>query len=952
MQVLLYDGLDPTKINGFKKFSQALARDDFFQADVKKVGDNLYRARLNQRDRLLFSLYRYQGVQYCLALEYIPNHDYNKSRFLTGARVDDDKIPQIIELSDVDSPELVYLNRGNERFHLLDKVLSFDDAQQEIYLTPAPVVIIGSAGSGKTALMLEKMKQGIGDVLYVSHSPYLVQNSHQLYYAHEYNNELQDQVDFLSFREYLETIEVPEGREVTRSDFEGWFSRHRVGGNDIKDAHKLFEEFRGVLTGPAIDTPYLSREDYRNLGVRQSLFAGDVREQVYGLFEKYLDFLQTNKLYDCNIISQQYLTRVTPQYDFVVVDEVQDLTNIQLLLILKSLRLAGEFVLCGDANQIVHPNFFSWSKLKSLFFEQEGLVSAQDALHILHANYRNASLITNVANRILKLKHARFGSVDKESNFLVKSVGKQQGSLQLLESHPSVIQKLDASTARSTKFAVVVLHQEQKAQASKLFNTPLVFSIQEAKGLEYDSIILYNFVSGEEKAYREIARGVDASLLDVDSLVYARAKSKVDKSLEIYKFYINSFYVAITRAVCNLYIIEDVLSHPLLTLLDLTRFTGELSIDAQQSTQEEWQQEARRLELQGKQEQAQAIRSRILSEKPVPWQSLTTDKWGELRHNAAKNDKKSRLLAMEYALLHQDIPMLVSLAEADFKPALQILTQPLLEQKAVKTLYKNRFMLYDMKHPAGILREVNQYGVNHRTIFNMTPLMQAAIIGNATAVQLIADRGADNNLLTNHGLNAWQLALGRAFKDKKYAQNLSEIHKLLAPDAISVQVDGKLEKLDEHSMYGFLVNVFFSLWYQHTGQKISEGCGITAASLCELLEMLPDKVLSPMKKKRSYISRYLSENEVDRNTSGSKKLYKRIKRGQYVLNPQLKIRVEDEWKNLHTVLSFDGWGYIPDHLNYNKLEVEYRWAKDNVKRNQRNIAWFKEFCDANKLVAT
>ena len=248
MEVLLYDGLDSTKINGFKKFSQALVRDNFSQADVKKVGENLYRARLNQRDRLLFSLYRYQGGQYCLVLEYVPNHDYSKSRFLTGLRVDDDKIPQIIELSDVDSPELVYLNRGNERFHLLDKVLSFDDAQQEIYQTPAPVVIIGSAGSGKTALMLEKMKQGIGDVLYVSHSPYLVQNSHQLYYAHEYKNELQDQVDFLSFREYLETIEVPEGREVTRSDFEGWFSRHRVGGNGIKDAHKLFEEFRGVLT--------------------------------------------------------------------------------------------------------------------------------------------------------------------------------------------------------------------------------------------------------------------------------------------------------------------------------------------------------------------------------------------------------------------------------------------------------------------------------------------------------------------------------------------------------------------------------------------------------------------------------------------------------------------------------------------------------------------------------
>ncbi len=634
---------------------------------------------------------------------------------------------------------------------------------------------------------------------------------------------------------------------------------------------------------------------------------------------------------------------MAPQYDFVVIDEVQDITNIQLLLLLKSLRRAGEFVLCGDANQIVHPNFFSWSKLKSLFFEQEGLTSAQDALHILHANYRNSPLVTNVANRILKLKHARFGSVDKESNFLVKSVGKQQGSLQLLENQSTVIRQLDAGTARSTKFAVVVLHQEQKAQASRLFSTPLVFSIQEAKGLEYDNIILYNFVSGEEKAYREIARGVDAASLDVDSLVYARAKSKVDKSLEVYKFYINSLYVAITRAVSNLYIVEDVLSHPLMTLLDLTRFTGKLSIDAHQSSQEEWQQEARRLELQGKQQQAQAIRSRILSEKPVPWPILTGDKLAELQHSATTSDKKSRLLAMEYALLHQDIPMLVSLAEAGFKPARQVLTQPLLEQKALKTLYKNRFMLYDLKHPNGILREVDKYGVNHRTIFNMTPLMQAAIIGNTAAVQAILERGADNNLLTNHGLNAWQLALGRALKDSKYAQQLSELHKLLAPDAISVQVDGKLEKLDEHTMYGFLVNALFSLWYQYTGAQISQGRGITAAGLSELLEQLPDQVLPPMKKKRAYISRYLSENEVDRDTPRNKKLYKRIKHGQYMLNPQLKIRMADEWKALHDVLSFEGWGYMPKYLNYEKQDARYAWAQDNDHRSVQNMEWFQEF---------
>ena len=44
-------------------------------------------------------------------------------------------------------------------------------------------MLIGGAGSGKTALTLEKLKAVDGDVLYVTHSAYLAQNARDLYYA-------------------------------------------------------------------------------------------------------------------------------------------------------------------------------------------------------------------------------------------------------------------------------------------------------------------------------------------------------------------------------------------------------------------------------------------------------------------------------------------------------------------------------------------------------------------------------------------------------------------------------------------------------------------------------------------------------------------------------------------------------------------------------------------------
>ena len=61
MQVILYNHLNPKTIPHFHKMRGLLEAGDFRAADVKKIGHNLYRARLDGSNRLLFSLYRYQN---------------------------------------------------------------------------------------------------------------------------------------------------------------------------------------------------------------------------------------------------------------------------------------------------------------------------------------------------------------------------------------------------------------------------------------------------------------------------------------------------------------------------------------------------------------------------------------------------------------------------------------------------------------------------------------------------------------------------------------------------------------------------------------------------------------------------------------------------------------------------------------------------------------------------
>src|SRR5215510_5665807 len=642
MQVLLYNQLNPKNIPNFQKMKGLLEAGDFRSADVKKVGHNLYRARLDRSNRLLFSLYRYQDEAYILVLECIAHHAYDTSRFLRrGATIDESKIPTVESPERVDPEPLGYLNPRLPTFHVLNKVISFDDAQQAVYTLPPPCIVIGSAGSGKTALVLEKMKEAPGEVLYVTRSPYLVHTARNVYYALDYDNDEQA-VSFLSFAEYLASLRVPPGREMGFQDFAQWFARHRAASR-LKDPYPLFEEFQGVLTGRSTGSPYLSREAYLGLGIRQSIFAEEERLHVYDLFLKYLAFLQDNDYYDTNVLSYQYLPLVESRYDFVVIDEVQDLPMIQLQLILKSLCEPHQFLLCGDANQIVHPNFFSWSTLKSFFYKQEGLDTPAELLRILHNNYRNAVNVTEVANRLLKLKHARFGSVDRESNYLVRSNAEISGTVLLLADTASITAELNQKTRQSTRFAVVVMHPDQKPAARAHFQTPLIFSIQEAKGLEYDNIILYNFTSADEERFREITRGISAEDVLREDLRYARAREKGDKSLEMYKFYINALYVAVTRAMENLYLIEANPGQRLFEVLGLKRWEERLTLVEHGSSLEEWRQEARRLELQGKQEQADAIRTQILKLKDVPWKVLQGETLRTLERQAFESsDKKAK----------------------------------------------------------------------------------------------------------------------------------------------------------------------------------------------------------------------------------------------------------------------------------------------------------------------
>lgn len=883
MNLLYYSDLNIGKLQkSFDKVEGFLKKGDFKSADVKKmVNTSFYRAKLDRTNRLLFKFAKHQGETYLLFLEVIHQHDYDKSRFLGGAEIKEQNfkaVSQPEKIPEEDQQALVYVNPEQKSFYLLDKVISLDKEQQQIYGLPAPLIIIGSAGSGKTALTLEKMKHFRGKVAYLSRSPYLVENAQKIYYANNYDNPKQE-IDFLSFSDYLESIQRPEGRDMAFRDFDYWFSRYRQAAK-LKDSYKLFEEFKGVLTGSVTDKPYLSRSEYLNLGVKQSIYLEREREKVYDVFEKYLAFLEEGQFYDSNIVAYRYLEKVEPQYDFLVVDEVQDLTNVQLMLILKSLNKASNFLLSGDSNQIVHPNFFSWSKLKSMFYQQDLQGSL---IRILKTNYRNSKEITELSNTLLKIKNARFGSIDKESTYLIDTVSESEGEINFYEDKPQIKKDLNQRTQNSTKFAVLVMNREDKAKVRKDFDTPLVFSIQEAKGLEYENIILYNFMSENEDAFRNITDGVSDADLSDEAFTYSRAKNKENKELEAYKFYINSLYVAFTRAVKNIYIIEARKKQRILELLNIRKIQQAVKVEEQESDDQDWLDEAERLEQQGKFEQAQEIRDRLKGVKHFRPEELEEIKKRALDSQLKDNQARKQLL--EYLEGHYDANLLDELANLNYAPAVAYRRKVRKDLKDYETYCKNN-------KTKDIKKIIHEYGVDIKTPKEgNTGLMLAILHHSKPIMDFFLERKASIQLQNEAGFVPIQLVL-RSYELETFAwKNLGQYYSKLKMPFIRCASTERVIKISEKSMEYFLLHYLLAVRdLLISPNDPPEMQGLTMNEFVEFIEEMPEQILPDYRRKRQYINSILAKNEINRDDRYNKKLFIRVSRGCYNLNPDLEMR--------------------------------------------------------------
>ena len=339
-------------------------------------------------------------------------------------------------------------------------------------------------------------------------------------------------------------------REFAASLRDGDVARHAEHLFLLEAARRLLEKQSG-----RVDQPLLTLREYEGLGHKRAPNFPFDRHEIHRIAEYYQQRLEADARYDEIDLTRaalQYLEEHSDQfrYDLVVCDEVQDFTDVQLALLFRLASDPRSTVLTGDPKQIINPSGFRWEEVRARYYERGLPVPEVINLSI---NFRSVGNIVSLANSLLLLKRALIGLASGE----ITERWTFRGRPPLLVEGLAERDLLGTIPQGGAGQVVLVRTERERDRLRRALQTELVFTINEAKGLEFDAVLLWRFsaTEGSPAIWRRIAADQVRGAADTPHIRHE----------------LNLLYVAVTRARNTLVIWDGEQVSPIWTIDTLAK---------------------------------------------------------------------------------------------------------------------------------------------------------------------------------------------------------------------------------------------------------------------------------------------------------------------------------------------------------------------------------------------